>query len=393
MAEGRGRRIRFTKLQVALFAATLLASFLPWALKPVAIMLAYAAVLQHQSLRHLQQMILTSRFLWLTIAYWAALMLSAILNGSNVAEGLRVTIPILMVPLFVVIGALPEKTQRELLSALVAAAFVYTTRYAVTFDWSQIGNAEYRGDADTDVFVALNGAFICVFAIERLLLSRPSLLFSYLLGALAVYSFLIVLIIKSRGTLAAILVTVLLLCARYLLSKSADKAIHFAIFFLCAAFVIVSTTNLTTVFESISDLLHLTDEGTRSLATGSGRLFVWDYAVFELWPERFWLGYGPNANFQLAYDAFRIHGAHNLVIAAVVDGGLLAALPILAILILPLLLFRRNGNPVVGYQFYFISLAAALNENLLFTYGSPFAWAALAMFAQINGSSRKVFTC
>jgi O-antigen ligase len=379
-------KMQFTKAQALMFTATLIASFSPWALKPVSVLIAYAVISQRRTLGGIMKMMWRSRLFWLTFTYWASLMVSAILNASPVSDVLQVTLPILIVPIFAVVARLPENQQRQMLSAFLAAAFVYTFLYALIFDWSQLLNAEYRGDKDADVFVALNAAFIFVFAIERLVLTRQNLQLRAFFYGLAFYGFMIVVLIKSRGTLAAMLATLLYIYFRQILVIRIDKALLYVIAAICAIMVVTFTVDLNEIFVAVSDLLYFTGDDTRSLSTGSGRFLVWEYSVLQLWPEQFWLGYGPRANFDLILEAFNIHGAHNVVVASLLDGGLIGALPILTILLLPMLTYRRNANCVFGYQFYFIALVAALNENLLFTFGTPFAWAVLAMYAQLNGS-------
>lgn len=380
--------MRIVKLQAYIFTAALFASFLPWALKPLAVFIAYTGLLFHHPLRDVQAIVFRSLFVRLTFAYWATLMLSAILNSSPIEQVAAASISILVVPMFALVAALPEDKQRQVLSALICAAFVYTFIFAATFDWSQFLNPEYRGDQDVDVFVALNSAFICIFAVERLLFSRQRLL-KWVLLSLALYGFLVVLLIKSRGTLAAIVLTVTFLYFYRIATIRSGRATFYVISLFGCGLAAIGAMNLDAFVGPVSELLHLSDEGARNLSTGSGRMLVWEYALLELWPEKFWFGYGPNANLELISQAFLIHGAHNVLFASVVDGGLMAAIPILSILVLPLLLFRRISQAVFGYHFYFLALAAALNESLLYTFGTPFAWATLAMFAQLTDLKRR----
>jgi len=374
-----------SRLKLSIFLAALLAAFLPWAMKFAGVALAYYVALQKQRLRESWASILRSTTYRLILLFVAAMFLSAAYNASSLEDLLISCTIALVFPVFIIISTLKRGQQQSVLSALAAASLVYTASYSLFFDWTQLLNPEYRGDQDVDVFVALNAAFLYLFGLSGFISAPRRGLRRPMLVALMLYGFLLVLIIKSRGTLGVMLVSSL-----YLYMKANDFSVSRGFFraIVVLSLLFVGALTYEGAFLAASDalieLLHLSDEGVRSLSGGSGRFFAWDYAVTVLWEESFWLGHGPRSNLELLLEATRIHGAHIALIAALVDGGALAAIPILLILLTPLVHFKQKVTAVFGYEYYFLLLGAALNESLLFTYGSPFSWVGLIALAQLG---------
>lgn len=358
------------------------AGLLPWAMKPLSLLIAYVWLIYQWRLAGTKSEQRTWLAMGLVSAYVIGTTISWMINGGQWSDLLYSCLIILIFPLFVGISHLPSRTQQKILDGMFVGALLYTIYHAFGYDWGRLLDPEYRGDQDYDVFVALNGAFVATYAATRLVFSvNGRAVVAALIGAL-VYGLLLVVVVKSRGTMAALVAVVIFMVLKIHVRGISGRG-RMKVFALSSAILLGAGSAVWSEWSEIVDLFHLEGEGTRSLSTGSGRFVVWEYALDQWWAGGYWIGFGPRANFAEIHDRFLISGAHNFLIATLYDGGLLAGVPVLLLIAVPLVRPFRKLETVFGYEYYILLVVAAFNENLFFTYGSPFSWVGLSTLASL----------
>jgi hypothetical protein len=362
-----------------------LVSILPWALKIIGLIFIYNTIIRYLTKRKLFNNVLVSKTYILVFLYCLVMFFSFIINSSEIVNLFKSTLIVFIYPIFVTVAILKPSQKESVKAGLFYSALLYTLYFSFFIDWTQFFNPEYRGDSDYDVFTALNGAFIFAYSIEKALFSVNKKYYKIVFYLIATYGFSLVFVVKSRGIMGILIILVIFNIYKkiYLKNKLGSKLV--ILFFIFSTIFIAS---IFIEFESIAskviDVFHLTNEGSRSLADGSGRFMVWEYALKHLWPKEFWFGHGPRANFELIHNIFPIDGAHNFLIATAVDVGLIGLILILSLLILPLLNFNSKLSEVFGWPYYIIGLEGIMNENLLFSYGFPAAWVVLISIASLS---------
>jgi O-antigen ligase len=313
--------------------------------------------------------------LWLLAAHVAAAITSGLIRGSEAADLLRTAALLPALAALVALARAAPAGAAALRVGMTWAGVVFVAFHLRHLDFSSLLDPRYR----LSVFLNPNStgfiaAMTAVSALElgwtqRRIVPRLGWLGVAGLGALLCFS------TKSRTALAAGLaggfVVAWLRASRPLLRWGLVAAMGGLVFLAMRALPP----------ESVVETLSL-DDRDRSILSGTGRYEVWRLVLWELWPRHPLLGLGPGLHGEEVIAATGISSAHNGLLMALAETGLLGTIPLALILALCFRQCwrqRRHADPAAPAGLFAAGVAESLGEVMLFSMGNPgsllFLWA------------------
>lgn len=320
----------------------------------------------------------------LVFFYTLVAVLSCIFHDATMLETARFGV---IWPAYVVACAIsesPRATQVSVKQGLLLGCAAYCLFLMLSVDWGQLANPAYRGDKDYDVFMALCGAVLGLAGIELILRDQASSRDKVIGAAYCLIGFMCpTIIVKSRGYTSGTLVAAMLM-----IGGAKNRSLLWFASINAALLAVIFHEEVIAAMASVGEIFSLFD-GTRDIRTGTGRFDGWRIAITDVWPQHPWIGHGANSNFEIMWNRARIHGAHNVVVANLIDFGIVGCAPIVLLLVTPPFVhFVLRARPVFGLHFYLVGLVGVLNENLLFNFGTPGSLIVLASLASLQRPER-----
>jgi O-antigen ligase len=286
--------------------------------------------------------------------------------GSEMANIVRY---FALVPSFSIILAtvyLGEEETRHLRLGLTLAGIVLVIFHLLNLEVREIADPSYRltvflNPNSTGFIAAITGVSAFDFALNE---SRRKGLRALWLLTFAACA-LLWLSTKSRTALLTLLAGVLTLVAWRCRGRKARFTVV-----VCSAVCLLALVHFRGFF--IETLML--DDQYRSVATATGRFDIWHYILTEVFPEAPWLGVGPGNHNELIATATGSSGAHNGLLMALAETGLLGTVPLVMLLTLSFIgLGRHRHDPQIAWAaaLFIAGVTESLGEMLLFSIGNP----------------------
>jgi O-antigen ligase len=312
-------------------------------------------------------------FPWFRLLPGALLTVHALLAcGSGFYAGSEMTNIVryfALVPSFSIILAtvyLGEEETRRLRLGLTLAGVVLVVFHLLNLEVREIADPSYRltvflNPNSTGFIAAITGVSAFDFALNEL--RRKGVRALWLLTFAA--CLLLWLSTKSRTALLTFLVGVLTLVAWRCRSRKARFIV-----ILGSSLCLLALIHFRGFFIETLSL----DDQYRSVTTATGRFDIWHYILTEIFPESPWLGVGPGNHNELIAAATGSSGAHNGLLMALAETGVLGTIPLVILLVLGFVgLTRHRHDPSLAWAaaLFIAGVTESIGEMLLFSIGNP----------------------
>jgi O-antigen ligase len=125
--------------------------------------------------------------------------------------------------------------------------------------------------------------------------------------------------------------------------------------------------------DFLVDTLSIEDRD-RSIQTATGRYEIWNYVLTEIFPTGPFLGVGPGEHMDMVFEATGSTNAHNGLLMALSETGLLGTLPLVGLLGLcgaAIIRHRRQPEIIWAAALFVAGATESMGEVLFFSMGSP----------------------